>query len=135
MSDIVDFRRPEPLNGVAKFGDDAWLLKMCAEWRALRAQQQKNWAEHSLATAWGNLPDTHIELDTSPLERMQLLEGLLAQAKPRTVLLARELLGICVTVLSHEAPNSTLEGRESKVGANEGRGGVRAARPVRFLPD
>jgi hypothetical protein len=28
---------------------------MCAEWRALRAQQQKNWALHNLDTMFGSL--------------------------------------------------------------------------------
>ena len=33
---------------------------------------------------------------------MHQLEELLSMAKPRTMLLARELLGICVTILAYE---------------------------------
>ncbi len=115
MSDVVDFKRPLPPAGTTKppksiFGDDEWLLRMCAEWRAARAHQQKNWAEHELATMYGTLPDAHIKLDMEPLDRMHELEYHLSQAKPRTVLLARELLGIAVTILAHagEDPEATL---------------------------
>ena len=65
-----------------KFGDDDWVLRMCADWRAERAQMQKNWAEHNLANGWGTLPDPHTKLDSDPLERMQRLEELLSMAKP-----------------------------------------------------
>jgi hypothetical protein len=104
MSDVVTFP-PPPASKTStlkdKFGGhDAFCLKMCAEWRAERAQMQKNWAEHNLATGWGALPDKSVELDQSPLDRMTELEYLLAQAKPRTVLLARELLRIAVTILA-----------------------------------
>ena len=90
---------------------DEWLLKL-ARWRVARARQQKNWAEHQAATMWGTLPDNHSpELDLSPLERMKELENLFAEiGKPRTMLLARELLGVCVTILAHahEDPESTF---------------------------
>ena len=118
MSDIVNFERPDPARGPSKkaqtlqdhFGSDDWILKMCAEWRAARAQQQKNWAEHELATGWGCLPDEGALLDLEPLSRMQDLEYHIAQSEPRTILLARELLGICVTILAHqyENPEHTL---------------------------
>jgi hypothetical protein len=39
---------------------------------------------------------------------MHQLEYFLSGAKPRTMLLARELLGICVTILSFENPEATL---------------------------
>jgi hypothetical protein len=114
MSDVVDFKRPTPPAGPAKppksrFGDDDNYLKWCAEWRASRAQQQKNWAEHNAATMWGTT-DKHIELDTDPLDRMHQLEWHLAMAEPRTMLLARELLGIAITILAHggEDPDATL---------------------------
>ena len=114
MSDVLDFERPtqpaEPPQ--SKFGNDEWLLKLCAEWRVARAQQQKNWAEHQAATMWGTLPDNYSpELDLSPLERMKELENLFAEiGEPRTMLLARELLGVCVTILAHvhEDPESTF---------------------------
>jgi hypothetical protein len=75
---------------------------MCAEWRAARAQQQKNWAEHELAAGWGYLPDKGIELSLEPLDKMHELEYHLSRTEPRTILLARELLGVCVTILAHE---------------------------------
>lgn len=62
MSEIIPFGqtanrltdKKKPSKGKAdtlksRFGDDEYLLKWCAEWRAARAQQEKNWAEHSLA--------------------------------------------------------------------------------------
>jgi len=112
MSDVLDFELPtQPAEWPkSKFGNDEWLLKLCAEWRAARAQQQKNWAEHKAATMWGTLPDDHSpELDLSPLERVKEIENLLAEiGKPQTMLLARELLGVCVTILAH-----AYEDRES----------------------
>ena len=110
MSDVLDFKQSEPPTLKDKFGDDDWVLKACAEWRASRAQMQKNWAEHDLANGWGTLPDAHIKLDSDPLERMQRHEELLSMAKPRTMLLACELLGICVTILAYEGedPEGTL---------------------------
>jgi len=102
MSDVLDFKQSEPPTLKDKFGDDDWVLKACAEWRASRAQMQKNWAEHDLANGWGTLPDAHIKLDSDPLERMQRFEELLSIAKPRTMLLACELLGICATILAYE---------------------------------
>jgi hypothetical protein len=61
---------------------------------------------------WGTLPDRNIELDCTPLERMQELEWHLGRVTPRTMLLARELLGICVTILAFRGedpdPESTL---------------------------
>jgi hypothetical protein len=117
MNDVVDFKRPKPPAQPPKiptlkdnFGDDDWILKMCAEWRAARAQMQKNWAEHDLANGWGTLPDARIKLDSEPLERMHELEWHLSSAKPQTMLLARELLGMCVTILAYEGedPEGTL---------------------------
>src|SRR5258705_5989981 len=93
----------------SRFGDDEYCLKWCAEWRAARAQQQKNWAEHELATMWGTLPDRNIELDCTPLERMQELEWHLGRVTPRTMLLARELLGICVTILAFRGEDPDLQ--------------------------
>jgi hypothetical protein len=112
MSEIVDFKHPGPpkeptLNDV--FGDDAHFLRWIAEWRAVRAQMHKNWAEYDLATGWGTLPSAGIELDHKPLERMQELEYHLATKwKPRTMLLARQLLGMCVTILAYEDRESVL---------------------------
>jgi hypothetical protein len=111
MSDVIDFKRPagpaQPPKSI--FGRDDFLLRQCAEWRAARAQQQKNWAEHEAATMWGTLPDDDIKLDLEPLGRMKEIENLLAEiGKPRTMLLARELLGVCITILAHEDPEGTL---------------------------
>lgn len=94
------------------FGGDAGVLKLVAEWRAYRAQQQQNWALHELATGWGHLPDKGIDLDRSPLDRMQEIEGIIVSAveRPRTMLLARELLKMAETIFAdREAdPDSTL---------------------------
>lgn len=117
MSDVVPFKRPPAPASALKtsttlkdhFGNDDWMLRMCAEWRAARAQQQKNWAEHELATGWGHLPDKG-DLDLTPLQRMDYLEDHLSQWEPRTILLARELLGMCITILAYknEDPKSVL---------------------------
>ena len=117
MSEVVQFERPPPPAGPAqppksKFGRDDFLLRQCAEWRAARAQQQKNWAEHEAATMWGTLPDAHIKLDLEPLDRMKEIEGLLATdvGVPHTMLGARQMLGMAVTILAHtqEDPESNL---------------------------
>jgi hypothetical protein len=51
---------------------------------------------------------TESSLDHKPLERMQELEYHLAKWKPRTMLLARQLLGMCVTILAYEDRESVL---------------------------
>ncbi len=109
MNDIVDIKRHKRSSRSLKtpslrdyFGDDDWLLALCAQWRAARAQQQKNWAEHALATGWGTLPDADIELDLDPLARMRELQSQLENVEPRTILLARELLRIALTILVHQ---------------------------------
>jgi hypothetical protein len=110
MSDILEFKIPDPpaLPPKSKFGFDEGFLKFCADWRAARAQQQKNWAEHEAATMWGTLPDEHINLDTKPLTHMKELEDILGEIEPGTMLLARELLGIAITILAHENRESYL---------------------------
>jgi hypothetical protein len=113
MSDVIEFKRPPPRGPDeprrSKF-EDEWVLTWCGEWRAARAQQQKNWAEHNIATMWGTLPDADIKLDTNPLARMHELEGRLANMVPDTLQCAREMLGIAVTILAHaeEDPEATL---------------------------
>lgn len=119
MTDVVDFKHPGPPKGPPKeptlkdkFGYDADCLKWIAEWRAARAQMQKNWAENDLATGWGTLRTNGIRLDHKPLERMNELECHLANWKPQTMLLARELLQMAVTILAYRGedpnPESTL---------------------------
>lgn len=109
MSDVIQFERaakPAPPKKAptleTHFGNDHWILEMCAKWRAARAQQQKNWAEHELATGWGYLKDSGIPLDMEPLRRMGQFEKQLACSEPRTILLAREMLGVCVTILAYQ---------------------------------
>ena len=82
------------------YGDDACYIEACARWRVLRAQQQINWAMDELQTGWGSFPDDDIGLDTNPLFKMRDIENMLADVTPRSALLAQELLGICVTILS-----------------------------------
>jgi hypothetical protein len=113
MTEVVNFVKPAkqaqtktPLEDC--FGDDACFLKICAEWRLARAQMQLNWANHHVATGWGHLSDAGIDLDSTPLDAMCNYENVLARIKPSTVMLARELLGVCVTILSHEDPKSVL---------------------------
>jgi hypothetical protein len=92
-----------------KFGaDEETLLQVCAKWRASRAQQEKNWAEHSLATGWGTLDDMSVHLDLSPMDQMKGCEDYFSGTEPRTMLGARELLKICVTILAHEDKESPL---------------------------
>jgi hypothetical protein len=111
MSDVVTFPPPPSSKPTLKdkFGDhDAFCLKLCAEWRAARAQLQKNWAEQELATMWGTSDDAMTNhSDTKPLDQIEDLENLLAQAKPRTALLARELLRVALAILAsrHEDPD------------------------------
>ena len=104
MSDVINLRRPakqpEPKKAKPVY-EDEWLLKLCAEWRACRAQMEKNWAEHDIATMWGTLPDAHINLSFAPHAQMQKIESILVSAgPPRTVESARELLGIVLAILA-----------------------------------
>jgi hypothetical protein len=71
---------------------------------------QPPWALHDLAAGWGTLSDVGIKLDSDPLERMKELEWHLAEVKPQTMLLARELLRMAVTILAYtgENPDCTL---------------------------
>jgi hypothetical protein len=112
MTDVIQLRpaSTEPEKPPKIFGNDDWLLRMCTQWRAARAQQQKNWAEHEEATMFGFLDDRHIKLDTDPLCRMKQLECDIADMEPRTIILARELLGVAATILAHsiEHPEATL---------------------------
>ena len=108
---VIDMenRREGPETLTSKFGDyDAAYLEWCANWRILRAQQQINWAKHDLATGWGILPAEGIGLSLDPLDQLRALEDRLVTVTPRTVLLAREMLGICVTILAHPEPEANL---------------------------
>jgi len=60
-------------------------------------------------SGWGWLLEDHV-LDKEPLERMLALENQLSFFEPRTILLAREMLRACVTILAHgyEDPESPL---------------------------
>jgi len=82
------------------FGHDAYKLRFCAEWRAHRAQQEKNWALEELASGFGHLESG--DLDLSPLEQMGSLEHPIAGFEPCTALLACELLRICTTILAKQ---------------------------------
>ena len=110
MSDVLEFPSPplppyEPPK--SKLGHDETWLRFCAEWRALRAQQQKNWALRNLDTMFGMRTDRDIPLDTEPLDKMKELEYHIGEMKPRTMLLARQLLRVAITILAHrsEDPN------------------------------
>jgi len=107
MGEVVELKKTaEPPSAEPPRFEDAAILKMTADWRTARAQQQKNWAEHDLATMWGNAE--WIRVDLEPLDYMQKLEARLAQCKPRTMLCAGELLRMAVTILSHEDRDSVL---------------------------
>ena len=111
MSEVIELkpRGSDPKKPAPPKFEGEYLLKLCAEWRIARAQLQKNWAEHQLATMWGLSDDADIELDLEPLSRMKEIEGHLAEiGEPRTMLGARELLGVAVTILAHEDPESRL---------------------------
>jgi hypothetical protein len=115
MSDIIQFDRPAPPTAPPKpetlrtHFADAYLLEMTAVWRASRAQMQKNWACHEIATGYGWLDD-RIKLDREPLETMLTMESRLAECEPRTMLAAREMLRMCVTILAMqvEDPQHTM---------------------------
>jgi hypothetical protein len=101
-------RRDETPTLTSKFGHDGSYLELCATWRVLRAQQQINWSKHDLATGFGTLPDEGIKISVAPLHRMKQIEDNLALITPKTAILAQEMLGICVTILSHPDPSENL---------------------------
>jgi hypothetical protein len=116
MSDVVSFPPPPPPRAPSlkdKLGHhDAFCLKLCAEWRVARAQIAKDWAEQELATLWGTSDAAMTKhSDTRPLDPIEDLENLLAQAKPRTALLARELLRVALAILASEHEDLDLENR------------------------
>lgn len=88
------------------FGTDEFLIKACADWHVVRAQQQLIWAENDAATTFGLRAG--VAANTEPLDRMRQLEDVLAQAQPRTILLAQQLLGIVATILAHEDKDSVM---------------------------
>jgi hypothetical protein len=92
------------------FGENDLLgLKLCADWRIARYQQQINWTKYDLASTWG-MSSTDASPDTDPLKRMKKIEGYLAEEAPNVMLHARELLNVCITILSHayEDPDGRL---------------------------
>lgn len=108
MSEIVEFRSPGEPHGQPNRGpDDGWLA-MCADWRAARAQQELNWAEHDKATLFDRLVSDGHELALSPLGKMYSIQSALSIVDLNTVALAIELLRICTTILAHEDPDGTL---------------------------
>ena len=113
MNSVIDMgregrREKRPPTLTSEFGDDGTYLEWCATWRILRAKQQINWAKHQLATGWDTLPDEGIELSCAPLQKMKEIEQHLAKITPKTSILAQEMLGICITILSHPAPEEFL---------------------------
>lgn len=96
----------QPSNSNHDFGADEFLIAACADWHVVRAKQQLIWAENRAATMFGLKPS--VGVDTAPLKRMKELEGLLAQAQPRTVLLAQELLNVTATILAHSDRDSVM---------------------------
>ena len=90
----------KPTNSKQNFGDDEFLIKACADWHVARAKQQLIWAENGAATMFGSRGCQGV--DTEPLERMRKLHDVLAQAQPRTLFLAQQLLSVVATILAHE---------------------------------
>lgn len=87
-------------------GRDEEFIKMCADWHVARAQQKLNWSQNDAATMFGSRGLGTV--NTEPLERMKKLEEILAEVKPRTVLLAQQMLGIAATILSHDERDSVM---------------------------
>jgi hypothetical protein len=92
----------------SKLGYDAYYLEWCTSWHICRAQQQINWAKHEFATGWDVLPSEGINLSTEPLHEMKEIERRLASVTPKTPICARELLWICITILSYPEPEDNL---------------------------
>jgi hypothetical protein len=95
-------------NSEGPFGDvEGGYLKMCAEWHVVRAQQRATWAQRDLESAWGLYNGSNgIELDLGPLDRMKEIEECLKDFAPRTMMGARGLIEICLTIQNHAAVES-----------------------------
>jgi hypothetical protein len=92
MSDVVQLNPPRrPAQRTSRDEFDQTMLKMCARWRVLRAQQQMDWAEDELADLQGA---QRAPLDRDPLHQMKGLECHLAGVRPQSIALARELLRV-----------------------------------------
>jgi len=90
---------------------DAFGLRTCARWRMVRAQQNINWAKNDEDGGYGFLMSGG-GLDLKPLEEMHECEYSLASLEPKTMKLATELLGVCITVLAAQ-----LEDPETVMGS------------------
>jgi hypothetical protein len=111
MSNVIHLAPAPAPQEKSPFGQDEWLLKLCARWRVERATQQKLWAEYDIATRWGT---QNANVDTEPLRRMMELEDILATAQPRTALLAHQLLGIANTILAYQREDPDPESNLAK---------------------
>jgi hypothetical protein len=62
-----------------------------------------NWARDTgQPLLWGSRPSINVpDIDFAPLHRMREIERILGDNKPRTLLCAREMMGIAVAILAH----------------------------------
>jgi hypothetical protein len=79
--------------------EDLWILRMCTDWRIIHTQQEIDRKKQDFAGMWGNVPDTHIDLDLAPLDQLREIEFHLSQVKPHTIFAAREMLGVVTEIM------------------------------------
>lgn len=83
-----------------------FVLATCTAWRVERALQIAEWARREDADGWGNLPSVDLpEHDLTHRDLMLVLQDRLARFEPKTVLGAREMLGVVIEILAHQPIN------------------------------
>ena len=88
-----------PAGQVADFSEtDAQYINLSVEWHLI-CKHQRNLTEEERVALFGYLP-SGADLDLTPLQRIKQIEERLATAEPDTVLLARELLSIAISIMT-----------------------------------
>ena len=105
MSRIAERKPAAPPPDPDPIFEDNSVLELCAEWRIARATMQIIWAKDEVCPPTIGIPGGR---DFEPLNRMHEIEHHLSRSEPHTLLCARELLGVAVTMLTHSDRESTL---------------------------
>lgn len=82
-------------------GSDDFILRLIAEWRVARYQQQIIWAQHEQKTVYGHVDGVE-PVDTTNLDKMCECEWYLAGLRPTHALAAQQLLDVAVEMLAHQ---------------------------------
>jgi hypothetical protein len=97
ISELSTSREPETPRLCGSDGD---ILRLVGRWRKARAQALLVWANHDMESHCGFDEDVEITPPAS-IDDMSKCARILALQEPRSVLAAREMLAVALTILSH----------------------------------